>query len=100
MERLVVTARLKDGAAAEAERLLTAGPPFDPWEEGMTRHAAYLTASEVVFLFEGPSVEWAVEAFVNDPSRSTALAAWYPLVDGPPRVAREVYHWTKSRAES
>jgi hypothetical protein len=98
VERLVVTARLREGAAAQAERVLAAGPPFDPAEEGMTRHAVYLTPAEMVFVFEGPSVEWAIEAFVNDPARSTALSEWYPLVEGPPRLAREVYHWSASRS--
>ena len=95
MNRLMIVARLNEGAHDEAEALLLEGPPFDPEELGFHRHAAYLTAGEVVFLFEAPEVEWIVNDIVDDPLVSAALAPWRKLVDGPPRIAHERYYWSR-----
>ena len=48
MDRLMIIARLREGTQPEAEDLIAAGPPFDLDELGFHRHAAYLTAGEVV----------------------------------------------------
>jgi hypothetical protein len=99
MERYAVTARLKPGKVAEAERALAGGPPFDPATEGLSAHEAYLTERNVYLLFEG------------DGARSTALhlareylvevSRWQELARGlPSRVAevppdaRCVYRWS------
>ena len=42
MNRLLIIARLREGAYEQAEALMAAGPPFDPEELGFHRHAAYL----------------------------------------------------------
>jgi hypothetical protein len=99
MNRLMIVARLREGLHEEAERLLSAGPPFDPEEHGLHRHAAYLTAGEVVFLFEAPEVEWIVNDLVDDPFLSTALAPWKKVVDGTPRIAHERFYWTRESAK-
>ena len=67
MNRLMIVARLVEGAHEDAEALIANGPPFDPDDLGFHRHAAYLTAGEVVFLFEAPQVEWIVNDIVDDP---------------------------------
>jgi hypothetical protein len=95
MNRLLIVARLKDDAHEEAEALLRAGPPFDPGDLGFVRHTAYLTSCEAVFVFEAPEVEWIVNDIVDDPVLSTALGPWQKLVDGPPRVAHERFHWER-----
>lgn len=96
MDRIVITARLKPGALERARELTAQGPPFDPAEEGLIRHAVYATETEMAFVFEGPEVERFVTAFINDPVRSTALAGWHDLVGGPPRLAHELYGWEAS----
>ena len=53
MERYVVATRLKPGAASSAEQLLSAGPPFDPGEAGLSAHAAYISNDYVFLVFEG-----------------------------------------------
>ena len=73
MNRLMIIARLREGAQQEAEELIAAGPPFDLEELGFHRHAAYLTAGEVVFLFEAPEVEWIVNDIVDDVVISAAF---------------------------
>ncbi len=93
MERLMIVARLKQGAHGQAEALLQTGPPFDLGELGFRRHAVYLTATEVVFLFEGPEVEWIVNDIVDDLVLARALEPWRELVEGPPRLAHERFYW-------
>jgi len=93
MNRLLIVARLVDGKHPEAEALLRHGPPFDPEEIGLRRHAAYLTSTEVVFVFEGPEVEWIVDDLLDDPVLARALTPWRTIVDGPPRLAHERYYW-------
>ena len=100
MERLVVTARLRRGAAERARELVAAGPPFDPDEIGFSRHGVYLSGGEVVFVFEGGGVEWLVEGILNDPVRSASLSAWAPLLEGRPRLAREAWYWERQSSRS
>ena len=95
MNRLMIVARLKDDAQGEAERLLREGPPFDPEELGFHHHAAYLTAGEVVFVFEAPEVEWIVNDIVDDPVISSAFGRWAGLVEGTPRLAHERFAWSR-----
>ncbi len=95
MSRLVIVARLAPGTADQAARLIAGGPPFDPRDLGFERHTVYLTAGEVVFVFEAPEVEWIVDDLINDPVIGAAFSAWQPLLDGPPRLAREHYTWDR-----
>jgi len=100
MNRLMIVARLREGKHEEAETLLRKGPPFDPEELGFHRHGAYLTASEVVFVFEAPEVEWVVNDIVDDPVLATAFGPWRRLVEGPPRLAHERFFWTREEAKT
>ena len=98
MSRVAVVARLKPGAQPKAAALLAGGPPYDPAEQRLERHAVYLSASEVVFVFEGEEVEWAVDDLVDVqwlPAFEAAVKAWRPLVEDPPRLARLVYAWER-----
>jgi hypothetical protein len=95
VNRLMIIARLREGAHQEAENLIAAGPPFDLEGLGFHRHAAYLTAGEVVFLFEAPEVEWIVNDIVDDVPISAAFGPWYNLIDGPPRLAHERFYWSR-----
>ena len=101
MNRLVIVARLRPGKHEEAEALLRAGPPFDPEELGLYRHAAYLSATEVVFVFEAPEVEWIVNDIIDDPVLSTAFGPWHAIVEEPPQLAHERFYWCAgSRADT
>jgi len=95
VNRLLITARLRNDSHAQAEALLRAGPPFDPEELGLESHAAYLTAGEVIFVFEGPEVEWAVNDVIDDPVVASAFAPWAPLIEGTPRLAHERFYWSR-----
>lgn len=95
MNRLIIVARLKEGAHEDAEALLRKGPPFDAEEVGLHRHGAYLTAGEVVFTFEAPEVEWIVNDLVDDRVTSAAFAGWEGLIEGTPRIAHERFYWTR-----
>jgi hypothetical protein len=99
MNRLMIVARLREGAHGEAEALLRMGPPFDPEELGFHRHAAYLTAGEVVFVFEAPEVEWIVNEIVDDSVIAAALEPWRPIIDGAPRLAHERFYWSREESK-
>jgi hypothetical protein len=102
VERIAIIARLESGAEPRAAELISAGPPFDPEGSGFERHSVYLSASEVVFVFEGREVEWLVDALIDEPFHwmlDKAIDKWRPLVDGPPRIARSVFSWERSPVE-
>ena len=99
MSRLVLVARLRPGAQAKAAALLENGPPFNPVSVGLAGHFAFLSSEEVVFVFEGPEVEWTVDDLVNHPIAAAALEPWRKLGDGLPRVAEELFVW-ESRQEA
>jgi hypothetical protein len=99
MNRLVIVARLNEGAHADAQELIAAGPPFEPDELGFHRHGVYLTATDVVFVFEAPEVEWLVNDIIDHPVFAAALAPWRGMVDGPPRFAHEHYFWARGQDE-
>lgn len=99
MKRLALIARLKPGTEERVEELIATGPPFDPEESGFARHSVYLSASEVVFVFEAHEVEWLVDALIDNPFQwmvEDAFDAWRPLVEGEPRIAREKFFWESS----
>jgi hypothetical protein len=73
MNRIALLARLKPGAQEQASGLLEQGPPFDPAERGLARHVVYLSAGEIVFVFEGDEVEWIVEAQLPTPTSATRM---------------------------
>jgi hypothetical protein len=93
VERLVVTLRLRKGTQERAAELIAAGPPFDPAELGLARHAVYLGNDLAIFAFEGEDVEERVRVLINDPVRSASFAVWVPLLAGRPALAHEVYYW-------
>jgi hypothetical protein len=94
---IAIVARLRPGSEEQAAELIRKGPPFDPGERGFGRHAVYLSAGEVVFVFEGDEVEWLVEEMVGEPAGvlASALAEWEDLVEGPPRIARAAFAWER-----
>jgi hypothetical protein len=93
--RFAVIARLKPDTHARAAELVERGPPFDPSAAGLERHEVFLSHSEVVFVFEGPEVEWTVDDLVDAPGRSPVFDAWLELIDGRPRLARAAYVWER-----
>ena len=99
MNRLIIVARLKPDAYAEAKELIGGGPPFDPESAGLERHGVYLTATDVVFVFDGRQVEWTVNDMIDDRFVEIAFERWRPLLDGPARIAHEKYYWSRSEGE-
>ena len=83
MEQIAIVAHLKSGAEQPAAELVAKGPPFDPEEHGFDRHTVYVSADEVVFVFEGHEVEWIVDRLVDEPFHWLVMAAleeWRPLL--------------------
>jgi Rad3-related DNA helicase len=102
VETIAITAHLKPGAEAEAQALIEEGPPFDLVDPGLIRHTVYLSADEVVFVFEGHEVEWVVDAIATDPFRwqtTAALDRWRRLIQGPARIARPAFDWRRDERD-
>jgi hypothetical protein len=96
MERVAIVARLKPGATGRARELVAAGPPFDLANSGIERHSVFVSAREVVFVFEGHQVEWIVDELIDGPFHyelQRAFRNWRAIVDGPPRIARQLFGW-------
>ena len=102
MKRVAIVARLKEGSGPRATELIAEGPPFDFAEIGLASHSIYLSATEVVFVFEGDEVEWTIDELIDNPFRhemQSAFDQWRPLIDGSPRIAREQFGWDADRPE-
>jgi hypothetical protein len=97
--RVIVIVPLKPESHASVSRLLKQGPPFDPGAiEGLDRHEVFLTSDEAVFLFESHVGADALAPLLADPKLREAVSAWGEYVAGPPRIADEVFSWTRSEA--
>jgi hypothetical protein len=96
MERVAIVARLKPGAAEQARKLVANGPPFDLRGSGIDRHSVFVSAGEVVFVFEGHQIEWAVDELIDGPFHyelQRTFESWREIVDGAPRIARQQFAW-------
>lgn len=96
MEQLAIVARLKPETELRAAELIAEGAPFDPHAIGLRRHAIFLSAGEVVFVFEGNEVEWKIDSLIDEPFHWDLLAAfedWRAIIEGQPRIARVAYSW-------
>jgi hypothetical protein len=98
MERLAIVAHLKEGSDRRASELIGRGAPFDLADTGIVRHFIYLSASEVVFVFEGHEVEWMIDSLIDEQFHyelQQALDEWRPIIAGTPRIARERFAWER-----
>jgi hypothetical protein len=96
VERVAIVAPLKQGSGPRAAQLIAGAAPFDLEELGLVSHSAYLSAGEVVFVFEGHEVEGIVEGLIDDPFQheiQRACGQWRAILDGSPRIARERIGW-------
>ena len=89
---------LVEGAFERARALLEAGPPFDPVETALDRHEVFLTPREVVFVFESRLGLNALEPLLSDSALWLSAAAWHDVLAGPPRLAEDVYSWSRPRS--
>jgi hypothetical protein len=95
VQRLAVIAKLKPESEARAEELIEKGPPFSPREAGFERHSVYMTGDHVVFVFEGGKLNELLSKVIRSPSSAGAFGDWERVIEGVPRVAREVYSWQR-----
>ena len=93
MERIAVVATLPPrhgGASGEADRARTTIRSARQWLE--ERHMVFLAADTAIFVFEGDDPHAVLGALTGD-NGQPVLGAWESLVDGTPKIAREVYSW-------
>jgi hypothetical protein len=89
---------LKPGTTSAAEELLSAGPPFDPGDAGLSAHAAYLDGDRVYLVFEGDGAR--KRALELGDQHADEVTRWQELVwelptvvDDVPPTARCLYRW-------
>jgi hypothetical protein len=82
MDRYVIEARLKPGTAADAERMLAAGPPFDPAAVGLSGHGAYLTDDAIYLTFEGDAPHTVALQLARD--HFVEISRWQSVITGLP----------------
>jgi hypothetical protein len=101
MERAAIVARLTQGSETRARELIAEGPPFNLDESGFIRHSVYLSASEVVFLFEGNQVDSQLYELVDDRPypMGPAFDQWRAILGGPPRMAWERFGWERDAVD-
>jgi hypothetical protein len=97
--RLAVVVPIKEGAQEAVRTLLEAGPPFDPEQTPLDRHQVFLTAHEVLFLFEAELGAQALEPLLEEPDLWKIAASWREHVAGAPRIAEDVYSWARPAVE-
>ena len=93
--RLAVVLPLREESHAAVLALLAGGPPFDPDALGLERHQVYLTATEAIFIFESKLGADALEPLLRDPELWQSAVAWHEHLAAPPRVAEDVFSWTR-----
>jgi hypothetical protein len=94
--RIAIVLPLRKDSHDAVRALLTAGPPFDPEVLDLDRHLVFLTASEAVFIFESKLGADALEPLLREPKLWQSVAAWHDHLDGPPRIAEDVFSWERS----
>ncbi len=97
--RLAVVVPLKEGVQDAVRMLLEAGPPFDPEQTALDRHAVFLTPQEAVFVFESRLGSKALEPLLEEPALWKIAGSWREHIAGPPRLAEDLYSWTRPESE-
>lgn len=98
--RTAVVIPLREGSFEAVRSLLEAGPPFDPDRVGLDRHQVFLTPTEAIFVFESRLGEHALEPLLEQPELWQSAVAWHDHVAGPPRIAEDIYSWTRPDTET
>jgi len=93
--RLALVVPLKADAFDAVRDLLAEGPPFDPEQvPGLDRHEVFLSHDEAVFVFDSGASADAL-ALLAEPDFLRTAITWREHIAGPPRVAEDVYSWTR-----
>jgi hypothetical protein len=93
--RVTVVLPLLPGSGDAVRALLEEGPPFEPDEIRLDRHEVLLTSEEAIFVFESRLGAHALDPLLEDPAFWERAAAWHAYLAGPPRIAEEVFSWTR-----
>jgi len=93
--RLAVVLPIREESRDAVRELLAAGPPFEPDALGLDRHQVYLTATDAIFIFESRLGADVLEPLLRDTELWQSAAAWHDHLAGPPRIAEDVFSWTR-----
>jgi hypothetical protein len=94
VEQVAVVLPLRPGALEAARELVAEGPPFDPAEAEIERHAVFLTEREAIFVFSGADACEHLRGFLEDTAVWRAADRWAACLDGPPRLAEATFSFS------
>lgn len=94
VEQVAVVLPLRPGGLGAARELVAEGPPFDPAEAEIERHAVFLTEREAIFVFSGSDACDHVRSFMDDMAVWHAADRWAACLDGPPRLAEATFSFS------
>lgn len=86
-DRVTILVPLKSGGRKRVKELVAQGPPFDPAALGLEGHQVFLTASEAIFVLDGPGVRELLERAIQEPGFWRAGLAWRSSIAGRPSIA-------------
>ena len=92
--RIVVVLPIKESAHEQVRELVSKGPPFDLETSGLDHHHVFLSANEVVFVFEAPE-QSVLRRLASNLHLLAAAEAWQEYAAGPARIAEDVFSWTR-----
>ncbi len=96
MNRLVVVAPLKPGSEGRARELRRRTRTIDLENSRFDAHEVFVTAQEVIFVFEGGATDGGtIDLAADDPGVWRAAKAWADCLDGRPRIARSAFFWKR-----
>ena len=76
-----------------AGEFLAEGPPFDLEALGLARHEAFLSESEVIFVFEVKHGLATLDEMLADPDFWSVASSWEHVIAGQPRFGSLVFEW-------
>jgi hypothetical protein len=95
-QRIAIIGKLRAGSLARAEEIIEEGPPFELGGSGIARHSVFVCSDFVVFVFEGPDIEYGVHRLVDHPVVAASFGVWWPVLEATPRLAHERFFWETS----
>jgi hypothetical protein len=93
VEQVAVVLPLRPGALDAARELVAEGPPFDPADAEIERHAVFLTEHEAIFVFSGAGACAHIRHFLDETAVWRAADRWAACLDGPPRLAEATFSY-------
>jgi hypothetical protein len=96
-DQIAIVAEIRPGKRAELERVLAAGPPFDPAAEGFEHHEVFLGDDVVAFVFTGPGAASELRRMAGTAQLFRQVVKMTNLLSAP-RLLEQTFQWRRCDA--